>query len=107
MLRRGRRSHLHKDGRALKLASQLLHAPRQGILAAQAAHLLNVLLGEVVLWLAALVAHLRGQVGLCRYAAAVIGGGVAAAVAAEAQDGLAAGVVAREEDEGRVLGRGL
>lgn len=106
MLRRSRRSHLHKDSRALKLASQLLHAPRQGILAAQAAHLLNVLLGEVVLWLAALVAHLRGQVGLCRYAA-VVGGRVAAAAATEAQDGLAAGVVAREEDEGRVLGRGL
>lgn len=105
MLRRRRRSHLHKDSRALKLASQLLDAPRQGILGAQAAHLLNVLLGEIVFGLAALVAHLRGQIALTA-AAAVVGSGVVAA-AAEAQDGLAAGVAAREEDEGRVLGRGL
>lgn len=65
-----------------------------------------MLLGEVVFRLAALVAHLRGQIALCRHAAAVVGGRVTAA-AAEAQDGLAAGVVAREEDEGCVLGRGL
>lgn len=105
-----RRRNLHKNGRAVEPARQSRDAPRQRVLGAQAAHLLDLRRGEVVPGLvgASRVPHLggqgggRGRGGCGRGSCGGDAGGTA-----HACDGSTSGVAWREEEERRVFGRGL
>lgn len=98
----GRGGHPHKDLGAVELLGQGVGAPLEGVHGPQLLHLLDVLDLEVVVGVAVLVAHARGQLGLRGGQRDGRAGGVA-----EAGEGDAARVVLGEEDVGRVEGRGL